>query len=264
MPVYIDQTGRTIKLKISPHRIISLVPSQTELLYDLGLNDNVIAITKFCVYPNKWFLEKTKIGGTKNINIPLIRSLNPDLIIANKEENVKEQVEELATECPVWISDVNSLEDAYTMIGTIGCITKKNSVAQLLISRIKSSFAILDTQPAELVKAAYLIWNNPLMAVGSGTFINSMMEKAGFENIYRDKKRYPITDFNEIKAKHCRVLLLSTEPYPFSQIHISSFQQLLPGIKIILADGEIFSWYGSRLLKAPDYFSILKEKINKY
>ena len=113
MSIFTDQTGRKITLDKPPHRIISLVPSQTELLYDLGLHNEVIGITKFCVHPQEWFQHKTRVGGTRQINIDIIHELRPDLIIANKEENVKEQVEELAGYYPVWISDVKHLEAAY-------------------------------------------------------------------------------------------------------------------------------------------------------
>ena len=113
MPNFIDQTGQIVFIKDGPQRIISLVPSQTELLADLGLDQEVIGITKFCVHPNHWLKTKTRVGGTKQLDIELIRSLKPDLIIGNKEENVREQVEELRTEFPTWISDVNSPETAF-------------------------------------------------------------------------------------------------------------------------------------------------------
>ena len=116
MPVFKDQTRRTIFIDAYPKRIISIVPSQTELLADLGLSDEVVGITKFCVHPNEWFRSKARVGGTKQLNIETIHALQPDLIIANKEENVKEQIEELENHFPVWISDVNKLTDAYEMI----------------------------------------------------------------------------------------------------------------------------------------------------
>ncbi len=116
MPIFTDQTGREVSIPSHPQRIISLVPSQTELLFDLGLEEQVAGITKFCVHPEKWFRSKTRIGGTKNIKSALIHQLQPDLIIANKEENVKEQVEELAAHYPVWVSDIHDLQSALDMI----------------------------------------------------------------------------------------------------------------------------------------------------
>ena len=111
-----DQTGRSITIPDSPKRIISIVPSQTELLFDLGLSDEVIGITKFCVHPEEWFRKKTRVGGTKQLNMETIRSLQPDLIVANKEENEQVQVEDIAKEFPVWISDIKTLSDAKRMI----------------------------------------------------------------------------------------------------------------------------------------------------
>ena len=179
MPAFTDQTGRTILLEYIPQRIISLVPSQTELLFDLGLDEQVIGITKFCVHPPEWFYTKTRVGGTKKLHIDTIHQLQPDLIIANKEENVKEQIEECAKNYPVWVSDVNNLADAYEMIEQIGLMTGKIEKAGSLIARIKTNFSQLPTNDSRL-KAAYLIWNDPYMTVGGDTFIHSMLEAAGF------------------------------------------------------------------------------------
>ena len=140
MSLFTDQLGRTIKLKRTPERIISVVPSQTELLFDLGLDEEVIGITKFCVHPHEWFISKQRIGGTKTLNIEKIKSLAPDLIIPNKEENDREQIEELAEISPVWVSDVNNLEDAYDMLYAIGNLTNKKETAAALVTRIRTSF----------------------------------------------------------------------------------------------------------------------------
>src|SRR3954454_13457271 len=137
MFAYTDQLGREIELlRYPPNKIISLVPSQTELLYDLGLDEEIIGITKFCVHPEHWFKNKERVGGTKNVNIENIQSLKPDLIFANKEENVKEQIEQLETIAPVWISDITTFEDALQMIKCIGEITNTTSKAETLITQI--------------------------------------------------------------------------------------------------------------------------------
>ncbi len=254
MPVFIDQTGRSLSLSATPHRIISLVPSQTELLFDLGLNKEIVGITKFCIHPNEWFRSKTRVGGTKQINVDIVHQLQPDLIIANKEENVKEQIEELEKQYPVWVSDVNNLEDAYKMIDQIGIMTGKSQPASEITVRIKKSFAQLQTTNYKL-QTVYLIWQNPYMTIGGDTFIHSMLEAAGFNNIYADKKRYPELSIDELQAADCQLLLLSSEPFPFTQKHIDELQPQLPTTKIILVDGEMFSWYGSRLQYAPEYFA---------
>jgi ABC-type Fe3+-hydroxamate transport system substrate-binding protein len=260
MAVFIDQTGRNITLNKTPQRIISLVPSQTELLFDLGLIDEVIGITKFCIHPDEWFRSKTRIGGTKELKMDIIHQLQPDLIIANKEENVKEQIEELEKHFPVWVSDVNNLDDAYKMIEQIGLLTWKQQLANKIMLQAKEGFAKLPTQDSQL-RTAYLIWQKPYMTVGGDTFINAMLEAAGFENIYADKTRYPEITIDELRIVNCQLLFLSSEPYPFKQKHIDELQSLLPNTKIVLADGEIFSWYGSRLLQAPAYFSNLRNQL---
>jgi len=258
MPVLTDQTGRIVSLPAPPQRIISLVPSQTELLYELGLNDRVIGITKFCIRPEEWFNHKTRVGGTKEVNIDMFHQLAPDLIIANKEENVKVQVEELAKHYPVWVTDVNNLEDAYEMIRQTGKITDKEETAAKLTLRIKESFSGLTTNNLRL-KTCYLIWKNPWMAAGGGTFINDMLKMAGFINVFDHTTRYPEVTLSQLQETNPELVLLSSEPFPFKQNHVDELQAMLPGAKILLVDGQLFSWYGSRLVYAPAYF---RELIN--
>ena len=260
MPVFKDQTGRNISIDKIPQLIISLVPSQTELLFDLGLNKQVVGVTKFCVHPDEWFRSKKRVGGTKQLKMDIIHQLQPDLIIANQEENVKEQIEELEKHFPVWISDVNNLDDAYEMIKQIGLLVNKEQQADEITNRIKENFSQLETRNSQLA-ACYLIWQNPCMTIGGDTFIHSMMEAAGFKNIYSAKTRYPEVTIAELQTANCKLLLLSSEPYPFKQKHIEEIQPLLPETKIILVDGEMFSWYGSRLQYAPGYFKKLYEMI---
>lgn len=256
MTAFDDQTGRTVFLLSPPQRIISLVPSQTELLADLGLQEEVIGITKFCIHPDEWFRTKKRIGGTKLLNMELIHQLQPDLILANKEENVKEHVEELAAHFPVWVSDLHTLEGAYEMIREIGALTWKTAAAAKIIARIKAGFATL-SPPARKRKVAYLIWKSPYMTTGNDTFIHSMLDIAGYENVFADKARYPVVTIPDLQASACDYLFLSSEPYPFSQKHIDELQPFLPNTKILLVDGEMFSWYGSRLMYAPEYFRSL-------
>lgn len=261
MSDYIDQTGRTISIQSPPKRIISLVPSQTELLHSIGLNEEVAGITKFCIHPPEWFKTKTRIGGTKMLNMEAIHELQPDLIIANKEENVKEQVSALADKYPVWISDVNDPASAYEMITAIGAFCGKEDRSTAIINQIKKNFASLPSlvRSKETRSACYLIWRDPYMTIGGDTFIDKMLEIAGFENIYRSAARYPEISIDELRSGNCKYLLLSSEPYPFKQKHIEELQQELPGVNILLVDGEMFSWYGSRMLHAAGYFLQLRK-----
>ncbi|MEO6681680.1 MAG: helical backbone metal receptor [Ginsengibacter sp.] len=244
-------------------RIISLVPSQTELLFDLGLESEVVGITKFCVHPQIWFETKTRIGGTKDINFDRIHSLKPDLIIANKEENVKEQIEELALDYDVWVTDVNTLEEALQMIQDMGEITRKEEASFILQKEILEKFVDLQGQPnlKKPVRAAYFIWRKPYMVAAGDTFINNLLPYCGVENVFSKESRYPEVELKSLKAKKCELILLSSEPYPFKEKHQKEIEDVLPGIKVHLVDGEMFSWYGSRLTLAAGYLKELKQQI---
>lgn len=270
-----DQLGRVIHLKDYPRRIVSVVPSQTELLFDLGLRNEVVGITKFCVHPQEWFRNKPRVGGTKTLNMEIIHSLEPDLVIANKEENTKTQIDEIALKYPVWISDVNDLDSAIEMIVSLGELTNKIQQANSIANGINNKFRLLSCQPysgpgrrgvrtAEPIpnsQTAYLIWKDPYMTVGEGTFISAMLEICGFKNAFQHFNRYPQVTISDLKAANCQFLFLSSEPFPFRQKHIKELKVHLPDTKIILVDGEMFSWYGSRLLQATDYFQKLISEV---
>ena len=260
MPIYTDQLGRSIELYHPPQKIISLVPSQTELLFDLGLDKEVIGITKFCIHPEQWFRSKTRVGGTKQLNLELIRHLKPDLIIANKEENTQSQLELLMQEFNVWISDIKTLHDAYFMIEQVGLITSHPKEADLLTSQIADEFSKLKN--ISTASASYFIWHEPLMSVGSDTFINHLMQHCGFTNVFKHLQRYPEIKAEDLRKANPEFILLSSEPFPFKEKHITYYQQMCPHAKILLVDGELFSWYGSRLTKAPAYFNKLHNILN--
>jgi len=255
--IFKDQLNREVEIIEFPKRIVSLVPSQTELLFDLGLEEEVIGITKFCIHPKIWHQTKTRIGGTKKVNIHKIKSLNPDLIICNKEENTKEEIELLANNFPVWISDIKNLSEALDMIKGIGEITGKSEKAALLIKKIKSEFSALKPLKTEK-KALYLIWKEPWMSVNSETFIHDMLVKCGFTNVTQSNiLRYPELTKKELVQLNPDYVFLSSEPFPFKEKHIKELQEVLPKAEIKLVDGEAFSWYGSHLLKSGAYFKEL-------
>jgi ABC-type Fe3+-hydroxamate transport system substrate-binding protein len=270
MPSFTDQMDRTIVLERPPVRIISLVPSQTELLYTLSQDYpttvpasspqssssfEVVGITKFCVHPTAWFREKPRIGGTKDIRPEKVDALRPDLIIANKEENDRDQVESLAARYPVWISDVRTLADALAMIRAVGELVIRPQQALALATAIEKSFSELPHTSTPSRRTAYLIWRKPWMVAASGTFIDDMLQRCGLTNIFGGQDRYPIIDLASLAAAGCDLVLLSSEPYPFREQHITEIQTLLPHSSIRLVDGQLFSWYGSRLLQAPAYFA---------
>jgi ABC-type Fe3+-hydroxamate transport system substrate-binding protein len=251
--IFFDQLHRSIFISAIPKRIISLVPSQTELLVDLGLEDNIVGVTKFCVHPKSLRKEKAIVGGTKNYRLELIDLLKPDLIIGNKEENDQTGIEILMNNYPVWMSDIYTLEDSLDMILRLGEIFKVEKRAKSIADQIQDDFL-------EKVKfkgtAVYLIWNKPMMAAGSDTFINGMLPYAGFKNLITES-RYPEISLEELQRLDPEYLLLSSEPFPFKPKHLKEFENFLPQAKIVLVDGEMFSWYGSRLLGAKEYFSTI-------
>jgi ABC-type Fe3+-hydroxamate transport system substrate-binding protein len=284
----VDQLNNAITLTTFPKRIVSLVPSQSELLFHLELTDEVVGITKFCIHPTKWFKTKTRVGGTKTVSIEKVYALKPDLIIANKEENVREQIEAMRNIAPVYISDINDLQGALSMIKDIGAIVGKAKIADQLINRIELEFQKLSSKAGDTtlssaaglhpirnslsmpgiqtsatkIRTAYLIWKDPFMAAGGDTFINDMLDRCSFENILSSFSRYPQIDVPFLQSLHCELLLLSSEPYPFKQKHIDELQQQLKNTTILLVDGEMFSWYGSRLIKAASYFQQLVATIS--
>jgi len=254
-----DQIGRELFLKETPQRIISLVPSITELLYDLKLDEHVVGITKFCIHPSAWFKSKTRVGGTKNPNLDRIQALNPDLIIANKEENRKPDIEQLSKFFPVWVSDVNDIQQAFELIVSIGDITNKKVYAEQMLTELKASFFDINLK-AQNISIAYIIWKEPWMSVSKQTFIHSMLNLCGFQNVFSNAgERYPETSIEELKLLKPEYIFLSSEPFPFNEKHVIELKKQLTHSKIILVDGEIFSWYGSRLLKAKNYFEKILE-----
>lgn len=270
-----DQLNRKIETPFPPKRIVSLVPSQTELLADLGLEKEVVGITKFCVHPDSWFKSKARVGGTKNLHLDKIRSLQPDLIIGNKEENDKSQLEILMKEFPVWMSDVNTLPDALNMIRSLGEITGKKEKGFEIAREITTRFEHLSAYAKASVSdghsllqrhtdkpsCAYFIWRNPWMVAGNNTFIHEMMQCCGLQNCFAHLSRYPEITLNQLQTVNCELLLLSSEPFLFKEKHAAEIRESFPEAKILFVDGEMFSWYGSRLLKVPAYFAQLRDQI---
>lgn len=262
----IDQLGNTITFNYPPKRIVSIVPSQTELLFDLGLDDEVIGITKFCIHPIEKFASKTKIGGTKKLLIEKIRDLKPDLIIGNKEENTQSEVELLMQEFPVWMSDISNLEEAMLTITQIGGLVDRAPEAAYLNHLINAGFKDLQTLAVEKninQTVAYLIWKDPYMFAGKNTFIDDILRKIGLNNVIQ-QSRYPEIELSKLQNANCQLVFLSSEPYPFKQKHIEEIELILPNAKVMLVDGEMFCWYGSRLVKAVNYLFHLQDQLRGF
>ncbi len=256
-----DQLNRPITIDKTPTRMVSLVPSQTELLVDLGLEDALVGITKFCVHPSHLKDGIAVVGGTKQVHYEKIRALHPDIILCNKEENTKEMIQELEKIAPVHISDINTLDDALELIKLYGELFSKQNMAEKIIEGISEKrmefAAFVKRKPIKSV--AYFIWKKPWMVVGRDTFIDEMIRLNGFENYYGNLERYPEVHLKTSSPEMAELVLLSSEPFPFTEKHKPTIQTYFPNASILIVDGEMFSWYGSRLLKAFDYFKTLHQ-----
>jgi iron complex transport system substrate-binding protein len=264
MKTFIDQIGNPFSFETTPKRIVSLVPSQTELLYDLGLEDKIVGITKFCVHPYHFKSTKMIIGGTKQVKYDKIAELKPDIIIANKEENTLEIVEELKSICAVWVTDIVTIEDNFQMISDFGRLFNCRTESQKWIDKIRFAYndflQFVKDIPEQ--KVAYFIWKNPYMAAGENNFINEMLKLNHFRNIYdgnaRTPGRYPEVIIQKLRIQgDPDVVFLSSEPYPFKDEDAFEIGRFTHHAKVVFVDGEMFSWYGSRLVKAFAYFKNL-------
>lgn len=260
----IDDIGTLHTFDKVPQRIISLVPSQTELLVDLGLESGIVGITKFCVHPKDLQSKKQIIGGTKKVDYDKIKSLNPDIVICNKEENTLGIVETLRAICPVWVTDIVTVEDNFKMVSDFGNLF--DCVAEAKNWNKKLAIALSDfknfIQNKSVKKVAYFIWKNPYMVAGSNNFINEMLELNHFENVFVSQQRYPEIELQNLNVNDdLDFVFLSSEPYPFKEKDALEMTNFCQQAKIILVDGEMFSWHGSRLLKALNYFKELHPKL---
>lgn len=253
-----DQTGHEVVLNHQPKRIVSLVPSKSEYLWELGLQHELVGITKFCIHPDHMFRTVPRIGGTKNVNLQKLESLNPDLIIANKEENTQSDIEYLREHFPVYTSDIIQLDEAFGMLTDIGQLTGKSDKALEIAETTRQNLATVKGI-AKGRKVVYLIWQDPYMAAGGNTFIDTLLQHCGFNNVFASIPRYPQLQLTDIANSGANYLFLSTEPFPFTEKHIQNLKQdwhqLFPSqtITIRIADGEAFSWYGSRLMHFHEY-----------
>lgn len=258
-----DSTGHELILKNPASRIISLVPSQTEFLAYLGLDEEVVGITKFCVHPASWRKRKTIVGGTKSVHMDRIHGLDPDLVIGNKEENTREMVEELREYYPCYVSDVNDLDSACRMMSDLGSLTGRSLRAEGHIGECRALARNItaDRDQEKSLKVAYVIWLDPLMVVGGGTYIDHMIRTLGWENAFGNMTRYPEITPEVWHAASPDVVLLSSEPFPFRKVHFHHFRTLSPDAYIRIVDGELFSWYGWRLVKALTILPALRSDI---
>lgn len=262
MSNYIDQLEREIIINSKPQRIISLVPSLTELIVDLGLEKKIVGITQFCKHPYHLKSTKTIVGGTKKVDFEIIKQLKPDFILCAKEENTTEMVADLEKIAPVFVADVKSIQESITLIEILGKILHCQTVSENLI--LKINFHLTDfknfTKYLPRKKVAYFIWENPWMVAGGDCYINDLLKLNNFINVYEENGRYPeIVIENIRKDGNPKLILLPTEPFPFKDDHAFEIGRHSNHAKTVFVEGEMFSWYGSRLLKAIPYFKKMHE-----
>lgn len=243
----------------TPHRIVSLVPSQTELLFDLGLTREVVGVTRYCTRPSGKVAQVTQVGGTKKFAFDVIESLQPDLVLGNKEENYAEGIARLRERYPVWMSDIATLPDALAMIREVAWLVGRDPAGSVLLDRIESGFD--QVKPVPGLRVAYLIWRQPWMVAGGQTFIDDLLQRAGFENVFAHRARYPEVTVAALQDAAPDVVLLSSEPFPFTEDHSNEFRAVLPEARIQVVDGTLFSWYGSRLRHFPAAWAALRGQL---
>lgn len=253
---YVDHLQRRIHFAFPPKRIISLCPSITETLFAFGLAEEMVGRTRYCIHPADQVEGIPSVGGTKKVKEGVIKELCPDLIIAEKEENTKEIIESLSQKYPVFVADVQTYGDALQLIHDLGNLTDRELQASALVERIHEAFKTLPSFPQ--CRVAYLIWKNPYMVAGYHTYIHSLLEKCGFLNVFKDYPgRYPTITEEDIEKESPDFIFLSSEPFPFTDIHKREFEKRFPKSKTLLVDGEIFSWHGVRMTKVPSYIQQL-------
>jgi len=262
-----DQIGREIIIETTPKRVVSLVPSQTELLCDLALENEVVGITRYCVHPYHLKSTKTIVGGTKKIDVERIKSLKPDFILCNKEENMYNFLPKLESIAPIYFSDVNTIEDSISLIKDLGKIlnrrTESNNLIEKLNFKLNDFKSFIENQPVR--KVAYFIWGKPYMVAANDTFINEMLKLNKFENIYAFMSRYPKVEIDAIRYNgDPDVIILSSEPFPFKDHHAFEIGSYTNRAATVFADGEMFSWFGSRMLKSFDYFKELHKRLESH
>lgn len=255
MQTVIDHLNRQVFVSIPPKRIISICLAITETLFSLGLDDYIVGRTKYCIFPKEKVGQIQVVGGTKEVDIEKIKQLQPDLILAEKEENTAEIVQQLEKIAPVFVAEVQSIEDGHRLIQTLGRLTNSEEKANRMIEISRGGFGALPQH--QLGKMAYVIWRKPYMVVGETTYIHDVLKRLGFQNPFANvESRYPAVTKEQLIEANLDVLLLASEPFPFSERYLAEFQAFLPNTKIILVDGEMF-WYGAKMIEAIDYFKEL-------
>jgi ABC-type Fe3+-hydroxamate transport system substrate-binding protein len=259
-PALVDASGVVLAPADPPRRIVSLIPSTTELLCDLGLADRLVGVTAYCVEPRHVVRAVPRIGGEKDPDLEKIRDLAPDLVIANVEENVRAHVDALrAWGLRVWVTYPRTVAESLRMIRELGAVTGQPGPAAALAGALEAALAgVRAAAPPAPVRVFYAIWRNPYMTVSGDTYISDVLTTCGAVNVFAAAdSRYPPVTLAEVAARRPEVILLPDEPFRFRRVHLRDFEPLadVPAVRegrIYLVDGKPFSWHGRRLGQALD------------
>jgi ABC-type Fe3+-hydroxamate transport system substrate-binding protein len=242
-------------------RIVSLVPSITELLFDLGLGGQVVGRTGFCIHPWAQVRHVPKVGGTKDLRFDVIRGLRPTHVVVNVDENRREDAEALAEFVPeVVVTHPVVPRDNLALYRQMGQVFGVSARAEALCAEFEATYAELAARRATAVTepVLYLIWKDPWMTVAPETYISAMLELVGWRTLPRESsERYPEVDVAAYAGEVSRVLL-SSEPFHFKEQHLTEVRALVPGAEVALIDGEMTSWYGSRAIRGMRYLETLR------
>ena len=260
-PPLLDASGVVVSLSAHPRRIVSLIPSITEILFTLGVGEAVAGCTIFCTEPRDGVAGKTKVGGEKNPKLELIRELGADLVIANIEENVREHIETLrAWGIAVYVTYPRTVADGIALVAELGALTGAEDEGRRIAQDLERRLARVRTRGQGHAPARVFcpIWRRPYMTINGDTYIDDMLTLCGGANIFAGlPKRYPEVTLEAVAGARPEVVLLPDEPYRFRQVHVKDFSAYpeMPAVRdgrIHLMDGKLLSWYGPRIARALD------------
>ncbi len=252
-----DAFGKPFELAEPARRIVSLIPSITEIFFRLGVGDRVVGVTKFCTEPPDGVAAKPKVGGQKNPWIDAINDLKPDLVVANVEENRKVDVEAMgAAGLSVLVTYPRKVREGIQLIRDLGVLTGATGQAEAIVGECEAALAEAEMAGRTPVRVFCPIWRKPYMTINGDTFVDDMLRTCGGENIFRDRpERYPTVTLQEMAALRPEVILLPDEPYPFTEKHLTDFQGFpdVPAVRnhrVCLMDGKALCWYGPRIAES--------------
>lgn len=266
MQIVKDCLGNEMSLPKNITKIVSLVPSISELIYDLNVESKLVGVTKFCVHPKYFQIEKTVVGGVQEFDIEKIKALKPDVVFASKDENFEEEILELQKYVPVYVTDVKSVDEAKQMIEDFGVLLNCRNDASKILMKIEMQLQDLEKVTGDLLfrSAAYFVWNEPWVAAGKDTFVDSMLKLIKVNNVFSNlKERYPMVTGANIHIANPDMIMLPSEPFYFQDQQAMEISAHTHDAATFFVDGQMFSWYGSRLVKSLDYLKLLAIKFKE-